>query len=148
VRLLVHNLKYKNVRASAPVLGRLMARHLRTERLPATVLIPVPLHSRRERSRGYNQSELLAREVSALTLIPMNSAFLRRTRDTAPQVSMIGHAERRSNTLGAFECAGDLAGEQVLLIDDLVTTGSTMSACAEPLRLAGASSVWGLALAR
>ena len=61
---------------------------------------------------------------------------------------MAGPAERRENIEGAFECIGDVAGLEVLLVDDVVTTGSTMSACAEPLKAARASSVWGLALAR
>ena len=148
VRELVHNLKYRNIRASAPELGRLMASYIHSSRIPATVLLPVPLHRRRERARGYNQSRLLAMEVGALTGLPMDNTVLRRTRDTAPQVSLAGYAERRRNIEGAFECDRDVAGEQVLLIDDVVTTGSTMSACAEPLIAAGASSVWGLALAR
>ena len=63
-------------------------------------------------------------------------------------MSLTGYAERRRNIEGAFDCAGGVTGEQVLLIDDVVTTGSTMSAYAAPLKSAGASSVWGLALAR
>jgi ComF family protein len=148
VRDMVHNLKYKYIRASAPDLGRLMAAYLWSESVPGGVLVPVPLHSRRERARGFNQSALLAREVGRLTGIPVAEDMLRRSRNTAPQVSMAGPVERRENIQGAFECIGDVAGLEVLLIDDVVTTGSTMSACAEPLKAAGASSVWGLALAR
>ena len=148
VREMVHNLKYRDLRASAPELGRLMASCLESERISASILVPVPLHRRRERERGYNQSALLAREVSYLTGIPVAADVLRRTRDTAPQVAMAGHAERWRNIEGAFHCVGDVQGQRVLLIDDVVTTGSTMSACAEPLRASGASSVWGLALAR
>ena len=148
VRDMVHNLKYKNVRASAPDLGRLMADYLWSDSIPGGVLVPVPLHSRRERARGFNQSALLAREVSRLTGIPLAEDVLRRSRNTAPQVSMAGPVERKENIEGAFECIGDVAGLEILLIDDVVTTGSTMSACAEPLKAAGASSVWGLALAR
>jgi predicted amidophosphoribosyltransferase len=80
---------------------------------------------------------LHAREVGRLTGIPVAEAILRRSRNTAPQVSMAGPVERRENIKGAFECIGDV-----------VTTGSTVSACAEPLKAAGASSVWGLSLAR
>jgi ComF family protein len=147
-RDMVHNLKYRNVRASAPNLGRLMADYLWSEPVPGGVLVPVPLHSRRERSRGFNQSALLAREVGRLTGIPVAEDILRRSRNTAPQVSMAGPVERKENIEGAFECIDDVAGLEILLIDDVVTTGSTMSTCAEPLKAEGASSVWGLALAR
>ena len=148
VRDMVYGLKYRNLRASAPELARLMAAHLESATLAADLLIPVPLHRRRERERGYNQSRLLARELSVLTGIPVSERALRRTRDTPPQVAMSGHEERRRNMEGAFECAESVAGQSVLLVDDVVTTGSTMSACAGPLKAAGASSVWGLVLAR
>ena len=148
VRDLVHNLKYNNVRTSASELGRLMAGRLATLNVQADVLAPVPLHKRRERDRGYNQSLLLARAVSEATGIPLEERLLTRTRDTAPQVTMKSPEERRRNIEDAFECASELKGANLLLIDDVVTTGGTMSACAKPLKSAGAESVWGLALAR
>ena len=145
---MVYGMKYRNLRSLAPTMGRLMAAHREQDRIPADALVAVPLHPRRERDRGYNQSALLAREVSRWTGISVETGLLRRTRDTAPQVSMASHEERRENIEGAFECAGGVEGLRVLLIDDVVTTGSTMSACAGPLKAAGAASVWGLALAR
>ncbi len=78
----------------------------------------------------------------------MESRTLRRTRKTPPQVSMDGYEQRIGNIQGAFDYDGDLRGTSVLLIDDVVTTGSTMSACAQALRASGAGSVLGLALAR
>jgi ComF family protein len=148
VKEMVQNLKYRNVRALAPELGRLMAAHLESERVPADVLVPVPLHRRRERERGYNQSDLLAEEAGGHLGVPVESGLLRRTRDTAPQVSVSGHQQRRQNIEGAFQASADVRGLRVLVIDDVVTTGSTMSACASALKAAGASPVWGLALAR
>jgi len=148
VKEMVYDLKYRDLRAAAPDLGRLMAAHLKSSRLPADLLIPVPLHRRRERERGYNQSTLLAREISVLTGIPVEAETLYRTRNTAPQVSMTGREERLKNIEGAFEARADLGGRRVLVVDDVVTTGSTISACAAPLKAAGAASVWGLALAR
>jgi ComF family protein len=118
----------------------------------ADLIVPVPLHPNRERERGYNQSALLAKELSRLTGIPLATDLLRRTIDTAPQVSMDDYEQRRRNIEGAFECIGDLSGMKVLLkvllVDDVITTGSTMSACAAPLKSKGAARVWGLALAR
>ena len=148
VRDLVHSLKYENLRASAPDMGRLMARNLARRQISADVLAPVPLHRRRERQRGYNQSLLLAREIAVATGVPARDGLLVRTLDTPPQVSMSGHEKRRRNIEGAFECAGDVSGLKVLLIDDVVTTGATMEACARPLKAAGARSVSGLAFAR
>ena len=148
VREMVYSLKYRNMRASAPELGRLLAGHLRSAPLDVDVLVPVPLHSRRQRERGYNQSDLLARGVGRHTGIPVGAHALRRVRDTAPQVSMSTPEERRQNIEGAFECISSMSDRRVLLIDDVVTTGATMSACAGPLKAAGASSVWGLTLAR
>ena len=148
VRDLVHDLKYRNLRASAPELAGLMAECLWRNDLNPDVLAPVPLHRSAERLRGYNQSLLLCRELAKLTDIPMRARLLRRKRDTPPQVSMGSHDERRRNMVGAFECDADVRGSTVLVIDDVVTTGSTMSACADALKAAGAASVWGLALAR
>ena len=93
-------------------------------------------------------AQSLARELGKLTGLPLANRALRRTRNTPPQVSMESHDERRKNIQSAFECVDDVAGQAVLLIDDVVTTGSTMSACAEVLKAAAATSVWGLALAR
>lgn len=148
VRDMVHDLKYANIRALTPTLGGLLADYLGSLRFEADVISPVPLHPKRERSRGYNQSHLLAREVSRRVQIPMADDRLLRSMDTPPQVAMSGREERRQNIEGAFECTGDATGLRVLLIDDVVTTGSTMSACASALKDAGAKSVFGLALAR
>ena len=148
VRDLAHGFKYRGVRAAAPTLGGLLARHLRASSMAADVVVPVPLHRSSERERGYNQSELMARVVAADADLPFGRRLLRRVRKTAPQIAMAGYEDRRRNIEGAFECRDDLDGQRVLLIDDVVTTGSTMSACAEALKAVGARSVWGLALAR
>ena len=148
VREAVHSLKYRGVRAAAPAIAKLIAAALNSNSVDADLLIPVPLHPRRERQRGYNQSALLGKEVSRLSDIPVYENAMRRVRDAPPQVSMKSAEERLRNIRGAFECVGDVEGKRILLVDDVVTTGSTMSACATPLKAAGAASVWGLALAR
>ena len=148
MRDMIQNLKYKNLRASAPTLGLLMHTYFESSRLAADLIVPGPLHPSRERERGYNQSELLAKEFSRLTSIPLATDLLRRTIDTEPQVAMDDYEKRRSNIAGAFECIGNPSGLNVLLVDDVITAGSTMSACAAPLKAKGAAKVWGLALAR
>jgi len=148
IREAVHSLKYHQVRAAAAQLGQLMGQYLLSHPLPGQVLVPVPLHPRRLRNRGYNQSALLAREVSKWTGLPVKEQLLVRTTDAPPQARAASLEERRWNVLGSFQCVGDVPNQEVLLVDDVVTTGSTISACAAALKAAGAASVWGLALAR
>ena len=148
VQELVYSLKYRNVRASAPRLAELMSAHLMEKSIDADIIAPVPLHPSRERERGYNQSELLARQVSSSTEIPMDAELLARLRNTPPQVTMTSPEERRQNVVGAFECVGDAQGKRVLLIDDVVTSGATVAECAAQLRKAGAATIWVLSLAR
>ena len=147
-RHIVHDLKYRHIRIAAPHIARLLAEYLERNPYPVDAYCAVPLHPRRERSRGFNQSALIARELSRLTGVPLDSAALRRTRNTPPQVGMDSQDERKRNIADAFECQSDAEGRQYILIDDVITTGSTMSACAHALKNAGAANVWGLTFAR
>ena len=110
--------------------------------------MPVPLHPRRLRSRGYNQALLLARELGKINGLEVNDRLLLRINDNPPQVETTSLEQRRLNVADSFECRGDAAGARIILIDDVATTGSTLSACSEALKRAGATSVWGLTLAR
>ena len=103
--------------------------------------MPVPLHPRRERERGYNQAELLARELKKRTGLPLESRAIRRLRNTPPQVSVSGYDARARAVRDPFECEVDVGGQRVLLIDDVVTRGSTISACAAALKADSARSV-------
>ena len=125
-----------------------MGGFLASSRIPGDLLVPVPLHSSRLRQRGYNQSELLAREVSKTAGLKVDKGLLARIRNTPPQVGATGRTERRRNVEGSFEAKTNLRGAAVIVIDDVATTGSTISACASALKSAGAASVWGLVLAR
>ena len=148
IRSAAHAFKYRNYRALAPELAMLLASRLKSAQIPATLLVPVPMHPRRERSRGYNQAALLAHELGKLTGIPVGQDVLKRVVDSPPQVQRTSRAERMRIAEGTFSATKPVEGESVLLIDDVVTTGSTMAACANALRDASADSVWGLALAR
>ena len=148
IRDAVHALKYRGVRAAAERLGHLMAGYLERNPVPADVLIPVPLHRRRLRSRGYNQSALLAREISKLTGLPVQDDLLLRVGNSPPQVEILGRDERRNNVSGNFACRNDATSLTPLLIDDVATTGSTLSECASVLRRGGADTVYALTLAR
>jgi len=110
------------------------------------VMVPVPLWPRKERQRGYNQSALLAEAGARLQCDapPLRQSLLRRIRDTGSQ-TLLTAAERRDNVIGAFLAAEEVRGLRILLIDDVVTTGSTLSACAEALLAAGAKAVYACA---
>ncbi|HEY7124973.1 MAG TPA: ComF family protein [Ktedonobacterales bacterium] len=153
LRLAIQQLKYQGKRRLAEPLGRVLAetfrRQAQVQSLPDAVL-PVPLHPQRQAERGYNQSALLARVFCRLEGLQLVEDALRRSRDT-PQQARMTRAQRQANVSGAFTCPKDhpmLVGRRVLLIDDVCTTGSTLSACAEKLLAAGAREVWGLVLAR
>ena len=148
VRDAIHALKYRGIRAAAETLGGLMAEYFEANPVLADILVPVPLHSRRLRSRGYNQSALLAREIGKRASLPVVENHLVRTRNSRPQVDVASPEERRANVAGNFACDPDVSGLAVLLIDDVATTGSTLSECAYALRKAGASTVHALTLAR
>ena len=147
-RHIVHDLKYRHIRIAAPRIARLLAEYMERNPYPVDAYCAVPLHPRRERSRGFNQSALIARELSRLSGVPLDNTALRRTRNTPPQVGMESQDERQRNIADAFECQSDVEGQRYMLIDDVITTGSTMSACAHALKNAGAANVWGLAFAR
>jgi ComF family protein len=145
----IHQLKYRNLRGLATPLAQLLNDYLVIHPLPGEVLVPVPLHPKRLRERGYNQSVLLARELSKLTSLPLIVDCLARQRHTSPQARTATVEERRSNVSGAFKCPnGRVWKKQVLLIDDVATSGATLDACAGELKAAGATSVWGLVMAR
>jgi len=130
-------------------LAGLLYDYLIANPLPGEVLVPVPLHQKRLRERGYNQSQLLAQELAKLTSLPVIADCLIRQKHTPTQTKTATVGERLSNVAGAFLCRDDrLKEKQVLLIDDVSTSGATLDASATALKAAGAASVWGLTLAR
>jgi ComF family protein len=157
LRELVHLLKYNGVRPAAGVLGRMLAESIATLD-PAfaqkTVLvIPVPLFKSKRHQRGFNQAELIARAAlkfqSAEERLQLRTDLLLRTRDTHSQIGLTSH-QRRENLRGAFAVpsAAEVTGREVLLVDDVYTTGTTASECARVLRRAGAAQVWVATAAR
>jgi ComF family protein len=151
VRQAIHRLKYDNRQTLAVELARLMSDHWRTNPMPVDLLISVPLHPVRQRERGYNQAELLARAFGDMIGLPVVTTGLRRVRHTRPQMSL-NASGRRENVQGAFiyesRAGNAISGQRVLVIDDVCTTGSTLEACSLALKAAGAVAVWGFTLAR
>jgi ComF family protein len=149
VRQAVHQLKYQNLRALAAPLGDFLAEFLETSDIAADVIVPVPLHSKRLRERGYNQSALLARKLGKGAGLPVVEGCLERVKATLPQARTTAVAERQQNMAGAFACRSErLKDRRVLLVDDVATSGATLDAAAAALKAGGAASVWGLTLAR
>lgn len=148
---IVHRFKYGKKVSLGKSLGKLMADY----EYPGfsisghTLIIPVPLHSRRLRERGFNQSVILGREISKRFAIPMDFQTLRRHIYTEPQVSL-GKKERESNVRGAFSISEPLKikDKKIILLDDIYTTGSTVKECSELLLKSGAHSVDVLTLSR
>lgn len=148
VREAIHQLKYQGLRAIAPTLAETMANHLKSQGLLADALVPVPLHTRRLRERGYNQAELLASHIAKATGIPMRTDLLERREYLGPQARSGSQAERWSHVRDAFSARPAASGLRILLIDDVCTTGATLNACAIALCDSWAASVIGLTCAR
>jgi len=135
---LIQALKYGHQLALAAWLGHRLGERLVAE--DYDLLLPLPLHPSRLRTRGFNQSLEIARVTSKALAIPMNPAILTRIRATPPQAEL-PLKERGRNVRGAFECARDLAGKRILLVDDVMTTGSTLREAARILKLHGAGQI-------
>jgi ComF family protein len=144
----IHRFKYEGWRALAPALADLLADRVAADTDQHLVLVAVPLHRRRQRARGYNQSELLAAELRRRLELAKPPGRLVRLRDTPPQVGL-DRLRRQSNVAAAFTWDGPpLAGRRLAVVDDVATTGSTLEACAAALRAAGSGPVHAYTVAR
>jgi ComF family protein len=155
LRELIHLLKYDGVRPAANVLGRMLAEAIAPLQplfaADPVLIVPVPLHARKRRQRGFNQAELIARAALKLDhsqRFELKPA-LERTRETESQIGLSRH-QRRENLRGAFAIIMPEAirGREVLLVDDVFTTGTTVSECARVLHRAGATKVYVATVAR
>lgn len=157
LRELIHLLKYQQVRPAANVLGRMLAEAIADleKDIPAgeVAVVPVPLHPRKQSQRGFNQAEMIARAGLKAFARPerlrLAAGVLVRLRETGSQIGLTRH-QRRENLRGAFgvKDARAIAGRNVLLVDDVFTTGTTASECTRVLRKAGAARVWVATVAR
>jgi len=152
LRELIHLLKYDRVEPAATVLGAMLAEAIGKLKLSAAVVIPVPLHVSKRRDRRFNQAELIARK--ALKRLNPNhfqlaTNVLERTRQPVSQIGLT-RPQRVENLRGALRVAhlSRIKGRDVLLVDDVMTTGTTASECARVLRKAGAQNVWVATVAR
>lgn len=156
LRELIHLLKYEQVRPAANVLGRMLAEVMAGAEASlgesSVLVVPVPLHASKLRQRGFNQAELIARAALKLrrdSRYALCAGLLERRRETKSQIGLTSH-QRRENLRGAFAVAKpqDVAGRDILLVDDVFTTGTTVSECARVLRRAGAARIQVATVAR
>ncbi|MBC7871848.1 MAG: ComF family protein [Chitinophagaceae bacterium] len=140
----VQGLKYQHVRLLSGELGHRLSAALELLGWTIDVIVPVPLGEKRLKERGYNQAQLIAERLAAEMAVPCLPYALRRRRETQSQVGL--NAQQRSeNMVDAFEAdAAQLKGLRVLIVDDVLTTGSTLNACAQAALAAGVHSTWGL----
>ncbi|SEO36021.1 ComF family protein [Nitrosovibrio sp. Nv6] len=146
VDALLHSLKYQKNLAMAPVLADLLVRRIDAGALP-DFIVPMPLHPARLRERGFNQALEIARRVSKRFGIPLLPAICRRVKDTPSQTGL-PWKERGKNIRDAFACETDLSGKRIAMLDDVMTTGSTLNELAKILRKCGAAHISGWVVAR
>lgn len=152
VKDLVHQLKYRRWTSLSDIIRPLLASYLKNIRLPAKnyVIVPIPLHPERRRERGFNQAELIGSIISEALGIPMRTDFLDRVKKTKAQAELKNYEDRASNTAGAFKAKPDeyLADKNIILVDDVYTSGSTMDDACRALNLAGAKKITAFVFAK
>lgn len=143
VQRLLHALKYKNRPEIGITLGQMLGQELVSQQQvpPADLIISVPLHQKRLKKRGYNQSDKLAEGLSKVLEIPWSGDVLKRVRNSVSQTGKT-RAERRENVVGIFEINHPIAHKNVILIDDVLTTGATLEACITTLKENGCNQFY------
>jgi len=141
----IHAFKYDDLISLSPFLVNRLSKSLKSQDWTINTIIPVPLHTSRQQKRGYNQSIVLGEQLAQLEGIPLATDALIRHQETRPQVGL-NRRERMANVAEAFIAKQDVAGKTILLLDDVCTTGSTLVACANAARLAGATAIYALTL--
>lgn len=159
----IHVFKYRFVKDLSVPLAKVMIRQLKNRKIKKSektiifgsdvndkIIIPVPLHAKRFRWRGFNQAELLADRVSGYFNLPVERSVLVRQKNNIPQVEVKDRKDRIENIKDAFICSGNekIKEKTVILIDDVATTSATLGECAKALKSSGAKEVWGVVVAR
>ncbi len=163
VKKAIHIFKYRFVKDMAGPLASVIARQLKNRQIiklekaiifgldmDDKIIIPVPLHPKRFRWRGFNQAELLAEKIAKYFDLPLEKSALARQKNNIPQVEVRDRRERIKNIKDAFVCVdgAKVKDKIVILIDDVATTSATLGECAKPLKYSGAKEVWGAVVAR
>ncbi len=152
LKLLIHHLKFRGVRRAAEPLADLIAQYLRSTEVDFSefILIPLPLSRRRKNQRGFNQAEEIARHLVEKISLPMRCDILARTKNTKPQTETVNAAERQQNILNCFSVIkpDGVYRKDIILLDDVTTSGATLGEAARMLKAAGARRIIGLTVAK
>jgi ComF family protein len=153
VKELIHQFKFNGVREIGETFGAELAEKLSRSGADFEenfIIIPIPLHKKSMRRRGFNQSEILARTISEKLSVPLLTGVLVKTKTTPHQTETKNRHERLENLVGAFEITDkeEVSGKNIILVDDIITTGATLTECAKVLKRSGAKNIYGVAIAR
>ncbi|MFC2062143.1 ComF family protein [Elusimicrobiota bacterium] len=144
---LIKDFKYSNKRYLGKLLSKLLVKLYKTSfKEKASLVVPIPLHKHKKRDRGYNQAEVLGKYFSAEAKLKFNNKLLVRKKQTNPQYDLT-RSERFKNVENAFESSGEIKNKNIILIDDVATTGATLQNAAGALNDAGAGSIFALIVA-
>ena len=148
IRKALHQLKYKNDLGMGDILGQKCAHFMKSLSWSIDIISSVPLGKRRRKERGYNQAALIAYPMALLLNTPYESNIVKRVKETHSQIDYSAD-QRKENMQNAFISNSNvIRGKNILIVDDVITTGSTMDSCADALLRGGANNVYGLSVAR
>lgn len=151
VRRILHEFKYRRIRSLSPIIAELLISYFHSYKISLSeqvIIVPIPLHPRKERVRGFNQATLIARDLGKHLSLAIDTQTLMRTAYNIPQTRL--HAqERRINVQNIFSLRANntIRGKTILLLDDVKTTGATLEQAARVLKKAGAKEVWAITFA-
>ena len=152
IRSVIRQFKYSGWPSLSQKIGRYLGKYIKNSGLSAKnhVVIPIPLHPERLRERGFNQAELLSVEIAELLELKINGEVLARTKKTSAQAELKDHEKRKSNVAGAFEVKNpeQISGKNLILVDDVFTSGATMNEAVRVLREAGARKIIAFVIAK
>lgn len=152
VRELIHTFKYRGVREISDVLARFIVTYINETRITLperALLVPIPLHRKRLRERGFNQAEVIAKSLAKALSIPLENNILMRAKYAPPQTTMKTRKEREENAKNLYAVAAPIPdGATIILVDDVSTTGATLEEAARVLKEARAKQVWAFTAAR
>lgn len=147
VRKLCNALKHEGITDIVDLFADDLIALLKQYQVKFDWIIPIPLSRTRKRERGYNQAELIAQEIAQKLNLPLKTGLLRRVRNTKPQQNL-KRKQRLKNLKNAFAVSGRVQNKKILLVDDVTTSGATLTVCANLLKKSGAKEIYGLTLAR
>jgi ComF family protein len=149
VRLAIHKFKYSHIKELSVPFAFLILRHLQIVKcqIDDFILMPIPLSDKKKKKRGFNQSEEIAKVISEATKIENDFNCIIKIKDNKSQTELT-KKERFENVKNTFKIVKNVKNKNILLLDDVYTTGATMEECAKSLKESGASKVWGVTVAR